>query len=47
MYSVNRLVCILQNALDKFCHMINVKCSRDKDKQKPWLTDALVVKLMK
>ena len=39
--SVDRLVCILQNALDKFCPMIKVKCSRDKDKQKPWLTDEI------
>ena len=37
--SVDRLVCYLLNALDKFCPIIKVQCSRDKDKQKPWLTD--------
>ena len=39
--SVNRIVCILQTALDKFCPLIKVKRSRDNDKQKPWLTNEI------
>ena len=39
--SVNRIVCILQTALDKFCPLIKVKRSRDNDKQKLWLTNEI------
>ena len=34
-------ICILQKALDKFCPIIEIDCSRDISKHKPWLTDEI------
>ena len=39
--AVDSLVCTLEKALDKFCPIIKVSCSRDNDKHKPWVTNEI------
>ena len=45
--SVDGIVCILQNALIKFCPSIKVNCSRDNEKHKPWLMNEIKSRIKK